>query len=221
MANTDIDTDASDTWEEAPRSNIRSLAAWLVGINIAVFLAEILVRKYTRWPVTAWCALSVSGIRSGYFWQFLTYQFLHGGIVHLVLNCWGLYVFGQEIEDRLGRFRFLKLYLFSGIVGGLVQVVCALLVPRLFGSAVVGASAGVFGLVAAFAALFPERQLTLLLFFVIPVTLRAKTMLLWGVIVALAGSLFPFDHVAHAAHLGGMLGGLLYLNLMRGPGVRA
>lgn len=221
MANTDIDTDSSDTWEEAPRSNVRSIAAWLVGINVAVFLAEILVRRYTRWPVTVWCALSMPGIRSGCLWQFLTYQFLHGGVVHLVLNCWGLYVFGQEIEDRLGRFRFLRLYLFSGIVGGLVQVVCALLVPRLFDSAVVGASAGVFGLVAAYAALFPERQLTLLLFFVIPVTLRAKTMLLWGVIVALAGSLFPFDHVAHAAHLGGMLGGLLYLNLMRGSGARA
>ena len=45
MANTDIDTDSSDTWEDAPRSNVRSLAAWLVGINIAVFIAEILIRK--------------------------------------------------------------------------------------------------------------------------------------------------------------------------------
>jgi len=213
--------DPNDAWQEAPRPNSRSLAAWLVGINVAVFLGEILVRKYTRWPLTHWCALGVSGIRSGYLWQFLTYQFLHGGILHLVLNCWGLYVFGQGIEDRLGRFRFLKLYLFSGIVGGFVQVTCALLAPNLFGSAVVGASAGVFGLVAAYAALFPERQLTLLLFFVIPVTLRAKTMLLWGVILALGGALFPFDHVAHAAHLGGMLGGLLYLNLMRGKGPRA
>lgn len=214
------ETDPNDSWHEAPRSNSRSLAAWLVGINIAVFLAEFLIRKYTRWPLTTWCALSVPGIRSGYLWQLLTYQFLHGGIPHLVLNCWGLYVFGQEIENRLGRFRFLKLYLFSGIVGGLVQLGCAVMAPRLFGSAVVGASAGVFGLVAAYAALFPERRLTLLLFLVIPVTLRAKTMLLWGVIIALGGALFPFDHVAHAAHLGGMLGGLLYLNLMRGTAVR-
>ena len=210
-----------DDWQDEPRSNGRTLAAWLVGINIAVFLAEVLIRRYTRWPITTWCALSVPGIRSGHLWQLLTYQFLHGGVLHLFLNCWGLYVFGREIEDRLGRFRFLKLYLFSGVVGGLVQVICALLAPRLFGSAVVGASAGVFGLVAAYAALFPERQLTLLLFFVIPVTLRAKTMLLWGVILALAGSLFPFDHVAHAAHLGGMLGGLLYLNLMRSEGSRS
>ncbi len=215
------DTDTTDSWQDPPRSNGRSLAVWLVALNVVVFLSEILIRKYTRWPVTAWCSLSVPGIRSGYLWQFLTYQFLHGGILHLVLNCWGLYLFGQEIEDRLGRFRFLKLYLFSGIVGGVVQVICALLAPKLFGAAVVGASAGVFGLIAAYAALFPERQLTLLLFFVIPVTLRAKTMLLWGVIIALAGSLFPFDHVAHAAHLGGMLGGLLYLNLMKGEGARA
>ena len=215
------DTDTTDSWQDPPRSNGRSLAVWLVALNVVVFLSEILIRKYTRWPVTAWCSLSVPGIRSGCLWQFLTYQFLHGGILHLVLNCWGLYLFGQEIEDRLGRFRFLKLYLFSGIVGGVVQVICALLAPKLFGAAVVGASAGVFGLIAAYAALFPERQLTLLLFFVIPVTLRAKTMLLWGVIIALAGSLFPFDHVAHAAHLGGMLGGLLYLNLMKGEGARA
>lgn len=194
--------------------DFRSVTVQLVIINTVIFLGELWVRKYTHWPFTTWLALSVQGLKSGYLWQLITYQFLHGGWMHLLLNCWALYVFGQELEERLGRGRFLRLYLFSGVVGGLIQLLCALLAPKFFGAAVVGASAGVFGLIAAYAALFPERQLTLLIFFVLPINLRAKTLLFWGVIIALFGGLFPMDNVAHAAHLGGMLGGLVYLNLM-------
>ena len=92
---------------------------------------------------------------------------------------------------------------------------------QVFGDAtasVVGASAGAFGLVAAFAALFPERELTMLLFFVIPVTMRAKTLLIGSAALALAGIAWPSffgwilgGNVANAAHLGGMLFGLVYV----------
>lgn len=193
----------------------------LIVINVVVFLGELWIENNTRWPLGRWLALSVPGLQSGYVWQLLTYQFLHGGWLHLLFNCWALYVFGRELEERLGWSEYLKLYLFSGVVGGLVQLVCAVISPKLFGGFLVGASAGVFGLVAVYAALFPERQFTLLIFFVLPVTVRAKTLLFWGVVLAIVGALVPMGNVAHAAHLGGMLGGLLYLNLRRprnGPG---
>jgi hypothetical protein len=80
-----------------------------------------------------------------------------------------------------------------------------------FAAPVVGASAGAFGLVAAFAALYPERPLTLLLFFIIPVSMRAKFLLLFSALLALFGIVFPTDNLAHAAHLGGMLTGIVFV----------
>jgi len=99
----------------------------------------------------------------------------------------------------------------SGIVGGVFQILVALVWPQYFGGAVVGASACAFGLVAAYALLFPERELTLLLFFVIPVHLRAKMLLIGSAVLAVAGIAFPMDNVANAAHLGGMAMGWFFV----------
>jgi hypothetical protein len=90
----------------------------------------------------------------------------------------------------------------------------AVIWPKVFDGAVVGASAGAFGLVAAFALIFPERELMMLLFFVIPVRMRAKTLLLASIVIALAGMIFPWDNVANAAHLGGMAMGWIYVKLI-------
>ena len=75
----------------------------------------------------------------------------------------------------------------------------------------VGASAGAFGLVAAFATLYPERPLMLLLFFIIPVSMRAKFLLLFSALLTVFGIVFPTDNIAHAAHLGGMLTGIVFV----------
>ncbi len=195
--------------------NLGSLTIALIAANVVIYLIEAMSPGQVRGLIQGWFALSVPGLRSGYVWQLVTFQFLHGGLLHLLLNCWALYVFGQELEEFFGQKRFLQLYLFSGVVGGIIQVLCALLAPNLFGGYLVGASAGVFGLVAVYAALFPDREFTLLVFFIIPVTLRAKTMLLWAVVLAIIGAVLPTSNVAHAAHLGGILGGLLYLNWAR------
>ncbi|MBX3731483.1 MAG: rhomboid family intramembrane serine protease [Verrucomicrobiae bacterium] len=191
-----------------------SLTVVLIVANVATFVLQLALERFApAIPFEEYLALSLPGIRHGYLWQVLTFQFLHGGVLHLLLNCWALYVFGRELEDFLGRASFLKLYLFSGVLGGVIQLACAWISPRYFGGLLVGASAGVFGLVAAYAALFPERQLTILLFFILPVTLRAKMLLFWGAVLAVVGALMPGGNVAHAAHLGGMLGGLLFLNV--------
>lgn len=157
-------------------------------------------------------ALSLYGLKRGFLWQFLTFQFLHAGLLHLVLNGWTLYVFGREVEATLGKARFLILYFASGIVGGLCQILIGWIWPDVFGGGVVGASAGIFGVVAAFAMLAPDRMLTMLLFFFIPVNLRARTLLIFSVVVALAGLALAAktgDNVAHAAHLGGILTGAI------------
>jgi len=183
----------------------------LVIVNVVVFLGELVAGHVSRFPIAAYFALSVEGLRHGFVWQLLTYQFMHGGWLHLLLNCWAIYVFGREVELALGRKSFLTLYFASGIVGGLVQTLAGLLLGGRFAAPVVGASAGAFGLVAAFAVLYPERPLMLLLFFIIPVNMRAKFLLLFSTLLAGVGLFSAADNVAHAAHLGGMLAGILYV----------
>ena len=155
--------------------------------------------------------LSVEGLKHGYIWQLVTYQFLHAGFLHILLNSWAIYMFGREVEAMLGGKKFLTLMFSSGIVGGVFQILVALVWPQYFGGPVVGASACAFGLVAAFALIFPERELTLLIFFVIPLQLRAKTLLIASAVLAVAGIAFPIDNVANAAHLGGMAMGWFFV----------
>jgi len=177
-------------------------------------------------------ALSLDGLRTGHFWQLLTFQFMHGGVLHILLNSWAIFVFGPVVEYTLGRARMLGLYLVSGVVGGFLQVAGVLVWPRLFDyGPVVGASAGVFGLMAAFAVFYPREKLYLLLFFVIPLALKARTFLMLLALISVAGILYPlwqpllsghssftlqldrlidplFANVGHAAHLGGLFAGL-------------
>lgn len=195
----------------------------LLAINVLVFVVECALssRPWSLSPdnafFTNYLALSLDGLKHGYVWQLVTYQFMHAGLLHIFFNGWAIYVFGRILEDVLGGRNFLLITLSSGVVGGLFQVAVAAVWPE-FDGPVVGASAGAFGLVAAFATLFPERVLTMLIYFVIPLRMRAKTLLVVSAAIAVGGLLFAglFDrlmggHVANAAHLGGMAMGVLYV----------
>ncbi len=199
----------------------------LIVVNVIVYLFQLLeARLHPNFPVDDYFALSLDGLRHGYLWQLLTFQFMHGGFWHIFLNSWAIFVFGRVVETTLGMRRMLELYFLSGVVGGLFQMLGAWLWPNLLGGAgVVGASAGAFGLVAAFAVLYPNQPLYLLLFFIIPIKMRATTLLWLSVALAIFGILLPyvqphlpsylglseiFGNVAHAAHLGGIGAGYLF-----------
>ena len=191
----------------------------LLVANVAIFIVQMFLAKFTRFPLDEYFALSLDGMRHGYVWQVLTFQFLHASPLHLIFNGIGLFFFGRELEEALGRKSFLTLYFSSGIIGGLTQVGLAALVPHLstapwtyqFAGATVGASAGVFGLIAAFAMLAPNREIILMLFMVIPVPIRAWYLLVGSALLALIGLVHPTDNVANAAHLGGMIAGILFI----------
>jgi len=184
----------------------------LLIVNAIVFLIECAVYGYPlRFPVDSYFALSLGGLEHGCVWQLLTYQFMHAGVLHILVNGWAIYFFGHALEEALGGRKFLALFLASGVVGGLLQCLAALLSPQYFDGPVVGASAGAFGLVAAFAVLFPERELTLLLFFIVPIRLSARMLLFFSVVLAGIGMVFPANHIANAAHLGGMLAGVVFI----------
>jgi membrane associated rhomboid family serine protease len=192
---------------------------FLIVINTVAFLFQTKILP-PRIDDT-YLALSLWGLQHGYIWQLLTYQFMHGGWMHLLLNSWALFVFGRGVEWAVGKPRFLIMYFSSGIIGGLFQMLACLLWPVYFGPAtlgVVGASAGIFGVVASYAMLFPEQRFIMLLFFFIPINLRAKS-ILWLVLGLTAlGISFPHSklaellggNVAHFAHLGGILTGLAF-----------
>ena len=160
--------------------------------------------------LTHWFGLSLSGILHLKVWQLLSYIFLHGGWWHLFLNMLMLFMLGPETERAIGSRQFLLLYLLSGMLGGVGWlIISAGAAPTL---PCIGASGAVFGIIGAFAALFPHRYITLLLFFVIPITMKA-----WVMAVGLAAlELFfmidqPFGGgVANAAHLAGGLAGYVF-----------
>lgn len=205
---------------EASRPPGFSLTNTLLFVNVVIFLVQTYVKaKHPAFPMDRYFGLSLDGLRHGYLWQLLSFQFLHGGIFHLLINSWGIYVFGPPVEQAVGRGRFLWLYLLRGLFGGAVHVLGSLIFPIHFGSItmgsvtafnpVVGASAGLFGLIAAFATLFPRQELTVYLFFIFPVTVTARVLLGVSAGIGLLGVFLAGDNVAHGAHLGGMLMGFI------------
>ena len=191
-------------WNDGqPRPGLPPAVKTILISTIVLFLMQGAIDRATHGLFTYLFALNRFGLMQGHLWQLVTYMFLHGGILHLFLNLLVVYMFGRELETLLGVRRFLILYLGSGILGGIGWV---LLGGRGF---CIGASGGVFGLIGMFATLFPNRPITLLLFFVFPVTMSARTMaILLGAITCF--SMFGDGDIAHSAHLVGGLAGFFY-----------
>lgn len=198
-------------------------ATWPVSViivvaNAAVFAAQLITDIAYRGgqnPFDYFLRLQPSQLLHGWVWQLFTFQFLHGGPLHLILNCAMLYMFGRSVEETLGRRRFLEIYFGSGVAGGLLHCALSWIFPSFFHDVpVVGASAGVFGLMSAFAVLNWEQPITTLVAFIIPVTMRAKFLVLVMAVIAVLGLLDRTSGIAHAAHLGGLLAGLIYVKYL-------
>lgn len=186
-----------------------SATAALIAVNLVVFVFQNINAVYLHWPVERELALSRAGLENGKLWQLFTFQFLHLGSWHFICNAIGLFFLGRLLESSLGQGRMLEVYFGSSFLGGVLQATLALILPSYFGMPTMGASAGVCGLLAAFALL--ERDRTLLFMFVLPI--RAWYLLLFTLAVTVFFVLVPSEPgVAHAAHLGGLLGGMGYVH---------
>lgn len=180
----------------------RQTRVWLklVIANAAVFLLQQL------FPLEQLFSLGREGLWGGQFWRFFTYMFLHGSLMHLLLNMLTLMFAGREVEALLGRTRMLFIYFGGGLLGGILQLLATGgLYP------LVGASAAVFAVLIAFTTIMPESEIMLLLFFVVPVRLKAKYLALGLVVLSI---LFiatgTGGNIGHVAHLGGALFGWAY-----------
>jgi membrane associated rhomboid family serine protease len=188
------------------------MATTLIIVLLVAFVLQSLLLFYGDIELTSQLALSVDGIKHGKVWQLLTFQFLHDCPMpfHVLFNCLGIYFFGRPVEEVLGSRRFLKLYFLSGTIGGLVQVVTTAVLPRHFDIPVVGASAGVCGMLAIFCSMYPMQEITTWLYF-LPIQIRARWLLIFVGCFSLFGTLVPLGAVAHGAHLGGILVGIIYV----------
>jgi len=156
----------------------------------------IITRYFALWPI---------GSDSFYLWQLITYQFMHGNFMHILFNMFLLWMFGLEIENLWGSKKFLIYYLTCGVGAGLMQILLAPAFTGLSGPTV-GASGAIYGVLIAFAMIFPDRYI--FLWFLIPV--KAKYLIAFFIVLEFL-SLGNMDLIARFAHLGGALVGFIYI----------
>jgi len=173
------------------------LVATISCFVLEIILGDVMIASLALWP-----------LRGNFMpWQIVTYAFLHGSLVHLVFNMYGLWMFGSEVENLLGRRAFLRLYFASVLSAGLMQLLITSFTGGVYPT--VGASGGVFGLLLAYGMFFPNRIIMLL---IPPIPLPAWLfVILYAGVELMLGVTGTQAGVAHFAHLGGMLGGYMVI----------
>jgi membrane associated rhomboid family serine protease len=164
--------------------------------------------------LTYYFGLRADAFWHGWIWQIVTYMFLHGGFTHILFNMLGLWMFGSQLESEWGSRTFLKYYFFTGIGAGLTN---AAIFPH---SSVptVGASGALYGLLLAYGVLYPHRKIYLYFIIGIPAWLFVTGFGFFALVNGVA--LGQGSGIAHFAHLGGLLFGLIYTWLWGLPGGR-
>jgi len=220
------------TWNQAPPRQTKPMffgrgttppgVLLVLLVTVGVYVAD----RLTRGQLTLAGALTVDSLLHLQVWRLLTYQFLHYNNIHIFWNMFILWMLGVTLERQLGTRQFLMLYLLCGIAGGLFETGFNVVMQMQFGREFermthgqetfltlrsVGASAGVAGVLVAFATLNPRAMF--LLFFLIPLEARWVAV---GYVAIESYSMFQglrgmIDNVAHAAHLGGMTLGYVWI----------
>lgn len=145
----------------------------------------------------------------GYVWQPVTYLFLHGDFLHLLLNMLVLWMFGGDLERLWGKRKFLSFYFLCGVGAALLNILVKVIFPSPIEGVTVGASGAIYGLLMAMAVLFPDRQMWLIPF---PVMVSMRMFaLIMGAFAFFSSLGAAGDGISHISHLGGMLVGWLYL----------
>ena len=178
----------------------------LIVINALVFLAEAalgssITTLFALWPLGPQFMP----------WQVVTYAFVHAGLPHLLFNMFGVYMFGSDLERVWGPRRYLGYYLICALSAAAAQMGVASLTGAYYPT--VGASGAVFGLLLAYAMMFPNRTIMPLF---PPIPMRAPVFVtVYGVLELVLGVTGTQTGVAHFAHLGGLAGGFLFMRFWK------
>jgi membrane associated rhomboid family serine protease len=206
-----------------------TITTWLIVINIAAFFLQVFLTPKgggadplsTYGHFSTHEVLWVGGLE---FWRFVTFQFLHGSVTHIAFNMFGLYMFGPMVEETLGGKRFLAFYLVCGIFGAVMYLILNLagvvaksygigMIPGLLfnstATPLVGASAGIFGVIMACAYIRPDEKFMLML---PPIEVKVKWLAYGYVAIALVSLFFGATNKGgEAAHVGGAIAGFFFV----------
>jgi membrane associated rhomboid family serine protease len=198
--------------------------SFLLISNAVVFVLQMvafepLMVHFALWPVGTPDVIQQNGelvwVPPFQIWQLVSYGFLHGGLLHLSLNLFAMWMLGVQLENAWGSRLFAIYYLVCVLGAGLIQLVVAsygVLNAEIYPT--IGASGGVFGILLAFGMMFPNQRL---IFLLLPVPIRAKYFVIgYGAFELFAGISGTTAGIAHFAHLGGMLVGFLLIQYWRG-----
>lgn len=212
-------------------SNVPTVTKNLIIINVIIFIATLINENFM---ISAF-ALFYPSSQYFHWWQLVTHMFMHGGFWHIFFNMYTLYIFGCVVERIIGSKKFLLFYFICGLgaaglhlgveylqmqsfmeQAALGQAKAIQSIQMLKMTPTVGASGAIYGVLLAYAMLFPESRMTLLF---PPVTLSAKWMVVvFAAIELVTGVSGMASGVAHFAHLGGMLIGWLLITFWRKKG---
>ena len=185
----------------------------LIILNVVGYLLPLVAPSLTLWLGLVPALV----VERWWVWQPLSYMFLHGGLFHLLFNMLALWMFGVDLERLWGTRFFVRFYFVAGIGAAITTLVMSLLPlgfsEALYVSVTVGASGAIYGLLVAFAMMYPHRPIYLYMLFPIPARIFV---LIVGAISFLSSISETSGGVAHATHLGGLLAGYLYLAGRRG-----
>ena len=195
-------------------SQVTPVIKWLLILNVAVFFGDVLIFDHR---LLLWGAFSIeSALLHGRAWEFLTFQFLHGSLLHLLFNSVGLFFFGPWMERWWGAQRFVGFYLLCGAAGAAFYTLLWTLgmFPReTVATPLIGASAGIYGILMGVAVIAPNLRVALI-FPPIEMSMRQMSMLVLGIAAISVLTGIGGNEGGEAGHLGGAILGLL---LVRKP----
>jgi membrane associated rhomboid family serine protease len=178
---------------------------FLLIVNVGVFIVQTVIGASLEQQMTFYFGLVPPLVLQNlYLWQLFTYQFLHGGLFHLLFNMLAVWMFGCDLERRWGSSFFLRYYFVTVIGGGFLNTVFlpSQMVPS------IGASAGVFGILLAYGLIYPNR--IVYFYFLFPIKMKHFVWII-GAIALYSSITAGQSGIAHLAHVGGMVFGYLYL----------
>lgn len=183
---------------------------WIILLNLAVYLAGVLNPNVQR-MIQVYGGLSLYGcIGHHWWWQPVTYMFVHGGFKHFFFNMFGLAMFGIICEKRIGSSEFLLFYILCGIFDGLISLGIYYLTGTM--TLLIGASGAIYSVLLLYSVLFPDSQI--FIWGIIPV--KAPILVLIYAIIEILTEFLGATNIAHMTHLTGFLMAFLYIRIRMG-----
>jgi len=197
----------------------------IIAVNVLVFVLQYFFGRFSdkvsigggNTEIVPWGAFSLQALMEGRVWTLFTHMFVHGSLFHILANCLMIGFSGKALQSMIGQRYFLMTYFFSGVAGAALELLVGLMVGE--SHPMIGASACAMGITTALAVLIPQQMITALIAFVIPLNMRLGRMVLLFMGVSLVLGVLEVTHVwstgiAHFAHVGGGLGGWIFMRFL-------